>query len=84
MASGSGGDKSTGRWQMQRKSREIKKSVYSLGKAPENLTSNQATRFEMIGRSDKQLYREYLLKEKLRLIFKFDDVDEAEHELSMG
>ena len=61
---------------------QIKKSMYSLGKAPEHLTSNQAVRLEMIAKSDKRLYRAYLLKEKLRLIFKIDDVDEAEQELT--
>lgn len=35
----------------------------------------------MIAKSDNQLYRAYLLKEKLRLIFQIDDVDEAEKEL---
>ena len=35
----------------------------------------------MIAKSDNQLYRAYLLKEKLRLIFQIDDVDEAEQEL---
>ena len=65
----------------KKKADQIKKSMYSLGKAPENLTSNQAVRLEMIARSDKQLYRAYLLKEKLRLIFQLNDVGEAEQEL---
>ncbi len=60
---------------------QIKKSMYSLGKAPEHLTANQVVRIEMIAKSDHQLYRAYLLKEKLRLIFQLDDVDEAEKEL---
>ena len=37
---------------------QIKKSMYSLGKAPEHLTLNQAVRLEMIAKSDNQLYRE--------------------------
>ncbi len=65
----------------KKKADQIKKSMYSLGKAPEHLTSNQAVRLEMIAKSDNQLYRAYLLKEKLRLIFQMDDVDEAEQEL---
>jgi transposase len=65
----------------RKKADQIKKSMYSLGKAPEHLTLNQAVRLEMIAKSDKQLYRAYLLKEKLRLIFQIDDVDEAEQEL---
>ena len=65
----------------RKKADQIKKSMYSLGKAPEHLTSNQAVRLEMIAKSDNQLYRAYLLKEKLRLIFQIDDVDEAEQEL---
>ena len=65
----------------KKKADQIKKSMYSLGKAPEHLTSNQAVRLEMIAKSDNQLYRAYLLKEKLRLIFQIDDADEAEQEL---
>lgn len=55
------------------KSSDIKGSRYALGKAPENLTENQQAKLEMIAKSDNRLYRAYLLKEKLRLIFKMDE-----------
>ena len=64
------------------KAKEIKGSVYALGKAPENLTENQKLKLEMIAISDKRLYRAYLLKEELRLIFKIRDADEAEKALN--
>lgn len=64
------------------KAAEIKGSVYALGKAPENLTENQKLKLEMIAISDKRLYRAYLLKEELRLIFKLRDADEAELSLN--
>ena len=38
-------------------------------KNPENLTQNQRATMELIVKSDKKLYRAYLLKEKLRLVF---------------
>lgn len=42
-----------------------------LLKNPENLTNNQQAAIEMLIKSDKRLYRGYLLKESLRLIFKY-------------
>lgn len=48
---------------------QIKGAKYSLGKAPENLTENQKVKLEMISKSQPELYRAYMLKEKLRLIF---------------
>jgi transposase len=42
-----------------------------LLKNPENLTKNQQAAMEMLIKSDKRLYRAYLLKEGLRLIFRF-------------
>jgi transposase len=53
---------------------------YTLLKNPENLTKNQQVAMEMLIKTDKRLYRAYLLKEGLRLIFKYD-YDEAEIEL---
>lgn len=41
-------------------------------KNPENLTQNQQATMEMIIKSDKKLYRAYLLKEGLRAVFKYD------------
>jgi len=49
-------------------------------KNPENLTKNQSAAMEMIVNSDKKLYRAYLLKEKLRLVFRHS-YDEAVVEL---
>ena len=63
------------------KAYDIKGSAYALGKAPENLTDKQRLKVEMIAQTDNRLYRAYLMKERLRLIFKIRDVDEAEAEL---
>jgi len=41
-----------------------------LLKNPENLTKNQQVAMEMLIKSDKRLYRAYLLKEALRMVFK--------------
>ena len=65
----------------RKKAEEIKNSSYALGKAPENLTKNQALKLELIASENKQLYRAYFLKEKLRLLLKIKNVDEAEAEL---
>jgi len=43
-----------------------------LLKNPENLTKNQQVEMEMLVKSDKKLYRAYLLKEHLRSVFKYD------------
>lgn len=59
----------------------VKDSVYTLGKAPENLTENQRIRLEMIAGQNPRLYRAYLIKEKLRLLLKLKDAEEAEREL---
>lgn len=40
-------------------------------KNPENLTQNQQAAMEMLIKSDKRLYRAYLLKESLRTVFKY-------------
>lgn len=59
----------------------IKQSRYALGKAPEHLTEAQQAKIEMIAKSDNRLYRAYLLKEKLRLVFHMDDLETAQQEL---
>jgi len=51
-----------------------------LLKNPENLTRNQQVAMEMLIKSDKRLNRAYLLKETLRLVFKYT-YDLAEGEL---
>ena len=40
-------------------------------KNPENLTQNQQAAMEMLIKSDKRLYRAYLLKEGIRNVFKY-------------
>lgn len=49
-------------------------------KNPENLTKNQQAAMEMLIKSDKKLYRAYLLKEGLRLVFRYS-YDGATEEL---
>lgn len=61
--------------------KDLKGSRYALGKAPEHLTERQAAQLEYIAKSDNRLYRAYLLKEKLRLVFHCDDVKIAKAEL---
>jgi transposase len=58
----------------------VKGSRYSLLKNPDTLTASQEATVEMIAKQNTELYRAYLLKEKLRLIFKLP-VEEAEREL---
>ena len=60
----------------------VKNSQYALGKAPENLTENQEIKLQMIQMEHPKLYRAYLLKERLRLLLKITDRDEAEQELN--
>ena len=65
----------------KQKATDIKTSTYTLGKAPENLTSNQAARLEMIANTNPRLFRGYKLKEQLRLALKYPDLKEAKAEL---
>lgn len=65
----------------QAKANEIKNSFYPLGKAPENLTEKQQLRVELIAATNNKLYRAYKLKEKLRLLLKIKDLEEAGAEL---
>ncbi len=55
----------------------VKGSKYSLLKNPEDLTERQAASLEAVARSDRRLYRGYLLKEGLRDVYKAADADEA-------
>jgi transposase len=63
------------------KAAEIKGSRYALLKNPESLTGNQEAIVEMIAISNPKLYRAYLLKEKLRLIFRLS-AEEAAREIA--
>ncbi len=51
------------------RARALKGARYSLWKNPENLTENQQVKLTWIAATDPRLYRAYLLKEGLRLIF---------------
>lgn len=55
----------------------VKGSRYALLKNPEGLTAGQGACLERIARENKALYRAYLLKERLRDVFKAGDADEA-------
>lgn len=65
----------------KQKATDIKTSTYTLGKAPENLTSNQVARLEMIANTNPRLFLGYKLKEQLRLALKYPDLEEAKAEL---
>ena len=49
--------------------RHLKGCRYALWKNPEDLTARQAGKLAWIARHNNQLYRAYLLKEHLRLVF---------------
>jgi transposase len=55
--------------------RAIARSRYALWKNPENLTDRQQAKLARIARTDPRLYRAYLLKEGLRLIFQLPAAD---------
>lgn len=55
----------------------IKGGRYALLRNPENLTAVQRDTLEKIAREDKQLHSVYLLKERLRDVFKADDGEQA-------
>ncbi len=44
---------------------------YALLKNPENLTQNQRAAMDMLIKSDKRLFRAYLLKEGIRNVFQY-------------
>lgn len=54
---------------------------YSLWKNPENLTEKQQTKLAWIATTDPKLYRAYLLKEGLRVVFRlpYEEAGEALH-----
>jgi transposase len=49
--------------------RDLQRSRFALWKNPENLTVRQAAKLDWIAKTSPVLYRAYLLKEGLRLIF---------------
>ena len=54
---------------------DLKGTRWALWKNPQNLTSNQQARLAWIQRTNRRLYRAYLLKEQLREVFRqpFED-----------
>jgi transposase len=62
------GDKSGARW--------LKGARWALWKRPERLTERQQTKLATIEHVNRRLYRSYLLKEELRLLF-HSEPDEA-------
>jgi transposase len=61
-------------------SRAVKRARWALVKNPEDLTAKQQAKLDWIAKAHPMLYRAWLLKEKLRLIFQLP-LDEAEPEL---
>src|SRR5207237_557669 len=55
---------------------EIKGSRWALLRNPEHLTAHQATKLALVAKLNAPLYRGYLLKEQLRIVFHVD-YDEA-------
>jgi transposase len=53
----------------------LKGSRFALWKNPENLTEKQQAKLDFIAAADPRLWRAYLLKERLRLIFSLDHAD---------
>ena len=51
------------------RARQFKGCRYALWKNPEDLTDRQAAKLAWIARHNHRLYRAYLLKEQLRLVF---------------
>jgi transposase len=56
----------------------LKGARYSLWKNPEDLTTNQQAKLKWIAQTDPRLYRAYLLKEGLRLVFRLPHAAAAE------
>lgn len=53
----------------------LKGARYSLWKNPENLSENQRVKLASIAATDPKLYRAYLLKEGLRVVFQLPHVE---------
>jgi len=64
----------------QSKASAVKGARYALLKNPENRTPMQDAQLELVVKSNPMLYRAYLLKEMLRLVFKLP-LDQAKEEL---
>jgi transposase len=60
------------------RAKAVKGARYSLWKNPEDLTENQQAKLKWIAQTDGRLYRAYLLKEGLRLVFQLPHKAAAE------
>ena len=66
-----------GEEQKPSKADAVKGSRYPLLKNPEDLSKKQMIVLERVAREDRRLYKTYLLKERLRDVFKAVDAQEA-------
>ena len=64
------------------RARTLKRARYALWKNPEHLTPGQHDKLAWIAKTDPRLYRAYLLKEGLRLVFRLP-LAEAEEALKV-
>ena len=64
-----GGDRSGARW--------LRGARWALWKRPERLTDRQRAKLQTIEHINRRLYRAYLLKEQLRVVFHEPDTDAA-------
>jgi transposase len=53
---------------------ELKGARYALWKNPEDLTGRQAAKLAWVTKANAPLYRAYLLKEQLRIVFQLKDI----------
>ena len=60
------------------RARTLKRARYALWKNPEHLTVGQREKLAWIAKTDPRLYRAYLLKEGLRLVFRLPHAEAAE------
>jgi len=63
------GDRAGARW--------LKGARYAVWKNPENLTGRQQAKLALIAKTNRPLYRAYLLKEQLRAVFHADTPEAA-------
>jgi transposase len=57
------------------RAKTLKGARYSLWKNPENLNENQQVKLAWIAATDPKLYRAYLLKEALRVVFQLPHLE---------
>lgn len=55
-----------------RTANDLRGAKFTLGKSPQNLSGKQVAQLELIAKSNPRLYRAYLLKERLRLVFQME------------